>query len=533
MIAYTTFQTRETPQSEAIPGKDMVQNSAGGFVFALNKWQRLERFLILGSEGGTFYVGEQKLTKDNAVNVLACIQENALRVLDIVVDVSTSGRAPKNDPALFALALVLAHGGPRAVSLVREVLPKVARTGTHLFHFVQYATQFRGWGRGLRGTVANWYLQKTPITLAKQVTKYAQRDGWSHRDLLRLAHVTPPDEEYDAIFKYVLKGTVNTEINDESLRSDAVNYLAVVECIKAGVMSLKDVLDMIDEFELPREVLPTELLTKAEVWEALLPHMGLTAMIRNLGNMSKVGLLTPMSNAESLIVSKLGDEAALKRERVHPLAILLGQSVYGQGHGLRGSGVWKTSGRVLDALEDAFVKAFQTVDPTGARTLLALDVSGSMSIGGIAGTPLTPREATAAMAMVTARTEPIHAIMAFATKFVPLNITARTSLKSAVQEVSRLGFGDTDCALPMTWALKEKVPVDAFVVYTDNETWAGDIHPVQALQKYRQKMGIPAKLVVVGMTSTGFSIADPSDAGMLDVVGFDAAAPTVISNFIR
>jgi hypothetical protein len=45
----------------------------------------------------------------------------------------------------------------------------------------------------------------------------------------------------------------------------------------------------------------------------------------------------------------------------------------------------------------------------------------------------------------------------------------------------------------------------------------------QALRQYREATGIPAKLVVVAMASNGFSIADPNDAGMLDVVGFDAA----------
>jgi 60 kDa SS-A/Ro ribonucleoprotein len=77
------------------------------------------------------------------------------------------------------------------------------------------------------------------------------------------------------------------------------------------------------------------------------------------------------------------------------------------------------------------------------------------------------------------------------------------------------------------------VKADAFVVYTDSETWAGSVHPVQALRAYREKTGIPAKLVVVGLVSNGFSIADPADPGMLDVVGFDAAAPAVIAEFIR
>jgi len=44
-------------------------------------------------------------------------------------------------------------------------------------------------------------------------------------------------------------------------------------------------------------------------------------------------------------------------------------------------------------------------------------------------------------------------------------------------------------------------------------------------------MGIGAKLIVVGMVSSGFSIADPDGAGMLDVVGFDTAVPQLMSHF--
>ena len=44
-------------------------------------------------------------------------------------------------------------------------------------------------------------------------------------------------------------------------------------------------------------------------------------------------------------------------------------------------------------------------------------------------------------------------------------------------------------------------------------------------------MGIPARLIVVGMTATNFTIADPEDPGTLDVVGFDTATPRLISDF--
>ena len=99
--------------------------------------------------------------------------------------------------------------------------------------------------------------------------------------------------------------------------------------------------------------------------------------------------------------------------------------------------------------------------------------------------------------------------------------------------IAGMPFGGTDCALPMLYALERGIAADAFIIYTDSETWAGVIHPAVALKQYRERTGIPARLVVVGMVANGFSIADPNDAGMLDVVGFDTATPAVIADFIR
>ncbi len=156
---------------------------------------------------------------------------------------------------------------------------------------------------------------------------------------------------------------------------------------------------------------------------------------------------------------------------------------------------------------------------------------------------LSCREASAAMALVTAATEPNHMFTAFTagsyelrawrSGLSKLSISPRQRLDDVVRKTSRLPFGRTDCALPMVEALKRRWVIDLFVIYTDSETWAGNVHPVQALRKYRGKMGIPAKLIVVGMTSNGFSIADPEDAGMLDVVGFDTATPGLIADFAK
>ena len=93
-------------------------------------------------------------------------------------------------------------------------------------------------------------------------------------------------------------------------------------------------------------------------------------------------------------------------------------------------------------------------------------------------------------------------------------------------------MGNTDCAQPMLYTHKKNLKVDTFIIYTDCETWCGKIHPDQALRKYRKASGIDAKLIVVAMTSNGFTLADPNDAGMLDMVGFDSAAPEIIRQFV-
>ena len=98
------FNSKKTPQSAPIPGTSQVANSTGGFAFEVDDWTRLDRFLVLGSEGGSYYASEQTLTRDNARSVLHCVQLDGVRVVNRIVEVSEAGRAPKNDPALFALS---------------------------------------------------------------------------------------------------------------------------------------------------------------------------------------------------------------------------------------------------------------------------------------------------------------------------------------------------------------------------------------------------------------------------------------------
>jgi 60 kDa SS-A/Ro ribonucleoprotein len=397
----------------------------------------------------------------------------------------------------------------------------------------------------VRTAVGRWYTRKSPGDLAYQLLKYQSRDGWAHRDALRIAHPKAPSSEHDALFRFATRGWESIA-GLEAMRTDVGARLEAVQAIRH--MSAEEAARVIRVYKLTREMVPTELLSRPIVWNALLDGMPLTALIRNLGVMTKIGLLEPGADAVRTVVARLGDRQAIRRARIHPLAVLAALKTYAQGAGMRGQSTWTPNARVIDALDGAFYLAFENVVPTGKRVLLALDVSGSMQAPVHAMPYLSCREASAAMALVTAAVEPNHRIVAFTngaypsqwsgtsiglgSGLTPLAISPRQRMDDVVKQIASLPFGGTDCALPMVEALKHRWAVDTFVVYTDSETWAGEIHPAQALRTYRERMGIAAKLIVVAMTSNGFTIADPEDAGMLDVVGFDTATPGVIGDFV-
>lgn len=556
-----SISSLSTPQSERMR-PDQTPNSAGGYSWEVDPFTRLRRFLILGTDGGTYYINERQLTLDNVQAIAECVatddRDGTFKTLDLIVDVSDRGLAMKNDPAIFALAYVMANGSERLRQDAARRLTTVCRIGTHLLHFAEYLEGFRGWGRIPRRAVASWFTEKTGDQLAYQAVKYPQREGWSMRDLLRLSHVKPgytvvADEgqvtnpfdvaSRDWMLRYIAKGP--SEVN--WLHPARPVFMDGVRAITMSKLDDTTVARLITQYRLPREVVPRRHLDSAVVWEALLEHMPMEAMLRNLGTMSRVRLITPFSAATNTILERMSNTDRVRRSRIHPLRVMSQRLVYASGMGVRSS--WEPNQRIVAALDDLFYASFHNVDPIGKPTVLALDVSGSMAsgrVGGLAG--FTPRHASACLAMVTARTEPNHMVVGFTSGPAAMRRTNQFGTRNVISAlpihpnmafdqvldtISDLPFGGTDCALPMLWAKDHAREAEAFAIYTDSETWAGTPHPAQALADFRSSTGHDARLAVVGMVANGFTIADPRDPGMLDVVGFSADAPAGISMFFR
>lgn len=549
------FNPTATPQSKPIPGRKMVKNRAKGFVFEIDKWEALRRFLTIGTMGGTFYAHEKELTEEAYLGLLTCLKEDSLKALALIEEVSDRGLAQKNDYALYALAVAslpasTSEDGRRAAF---KLLPKVVRTGTHLFQFVAYRKSLGGgWGKLMRQSVQGFY-KDTPLDkLAYQVVKYQQRDGWSHRDLLRLSHphFKPNMKNLEAheagrpeLLRWIMDG-IEGYAGHEAGKWPASDprppvmegeLPTIVHGFELGKTTDSEdgIVGLIEKYRLTREMIPTKFLDKPKVQEALLQGMPLHAMIRNLGNLTKSGLLTPSSAATKQVIAKLSDSEWLSRSRVHPFAVFVALNTYTTGRGMRSKGMWNPVPRVIDALDDAMYACVKNIPVSGKGIVLGIDGSGSMGAP-VEAVNCSVRAAAVAMALFTLKAEPGTRVVGFTQKGVAVPLSPKQRVDDAIAMFDRFVEPEnTDCAIPMLFASHAGwKDIDAFVTYTDNETWEGEIHPVRAMAKYRRDYSRPSKHVAVAMTAVGYSVADVSDPLSMNVVGFSADAAKVVGDFI-
>uniref|UniRef100_A0A8R1DP58 TROVE domain-containing protein n=2 Tax=Caenorhabditis japonica TaxID=281687 RepID=A0A8R1DP58_CAEJA len=224
-----------------------VQNAAGGYVFPVSDETQVRRFLIIGSEKGSYYQTAEKMTMDNAQNIVKIIEKgNGHMVLRELALINSENRNPKMSSMLFTLAIcarISSHDVMKKSECplvdsysqyLRELhaaalslIPDVCRIPTHLFEFIDYCQTIAnstragsksstGWGRSMRKAISLWYKNKTSEKLAMFLTKYPQREGWSHRDLFRLAHPSLFNDsrfahqenrlEREQLFRFAVKG---------------------------------------------------------------------------------------------------------------------------------------------------------------------------------------------------------------------------------------------------------------------------------------------------------------------------------------
>jgi len=543
-----------TPQTRPLVNHpEMVKNNAGGYGFQITPQQQLERFLLIGSEGGTFYTGEQKLTEDNARSIIQYIKTNGMSVVKTVLDFNFQNRAPKMDTLLFVLALCCTHGDQETKQYSYNSVITCCKTATHLFTFVSQVNQMRGWSAGLRRAVANWYTQKDDNKLAYQLVKYRNRSGFTHKDVLRLAHPKALTTSQNTLFQYAVGKhsfgvqsifiSKGADINVNSVEG-ALNLIQshdtpqfvqselpmIIQAFETAMVTAdkNELVQLIKDHNLTWEMIPTKFLNDTTVLTALLEKMPTNAMIRNLNRFAKAGMTTGLSETTKTIVSKLTKEA-IEKSGIHPVNLVNSMKTYASGRGDKSDNTWPVNQNIVDALNEAYEYALKNVTPTGKSILVALDVSGSMN-SPVSKTNMSATQLGAVLAVTMAKTETNVEIIGFDTAIRAISLGRRTTIESACQAVTH--GGGTDCAQVFAHALATKNKYDAIVILTDNETWAGPRHGVTLLDQYRNTINKDVKVMEIAMVSNPHSTL-PNDPNVLRAVGFDGSLVQVLNEFIK
>lgn len=264
------------PQKHTL-SKEQIENSAKGFVWKVDDMKRFHRFLVLGSENPTYYIGEKQLGKENAQAILNLFEAGqGVKVVNEILTFSLQGRAIKQNPIMFALAICARLGDIKTKQRAYEVLPQICRIATHLFMFVAYCKTLSapttGWGRASRKAIQKWYIEKPPLKLAMDITKYQKREGWTHADIARVAHVKSDNPATQCVLKYAVRGFTEmlTAFPESDNNSDELNSVlsflkAVEEMKKLNIDNEDKIVELIEEMQLVREHIPTVCLGSKKV----------------------------------------------------------------------------------------------------------------------------------------------------------------------------------------------------------------------------------------------------------------------------
>lgn len=515
---------QSTPQTQPIPGQEeMIQGRSGGYMFQADAWQVLRRCLLLGTANGTYYASRHELTNEFINAVRDAIQIDPQRAASEIVYAS-DGRSINNSAPILALVLLSMDRSPEAKRSFQEIFPLVVRTGSHFYEWISYTKSMRGFGKIVREAGQSWLMQADVKALAYQLLKYQQRQGFSHRDALRLFHVKPPTDDHNQLFQWVLNGWDSLP---DQIPAAALAQIWWYEWLKRHPEQTDRA---IQQGDLTHEMAAPVGRMDRQAWQLLFDRMPIGAMLRNLGSLTEIGVLERGATANLARVAKiLTDRNRLRTGRIHPIDMLKALKTYRSGGQLgRSQKTWQPVPRVIDCLELALARSFEMLKPTGKVFLHALDVSGSMSYFSVPSINMSCCEIATTMALATAKAERHYVIRGFSTEFLDLQISAKDSFSTAIHKASSQNFGGTDASVAYRWAIEHRFKADVFCFWTDCESWAGQQHPSQALARYRRKVNPNAKAIYVTLVPNRASLVDPQDASSWNIAGFDPGAPRMI-----
>ncbi|KAF3422284.1 hypothetical protein E2986_09484 [Frieseomelitta varia] len=531
---------------------------------------RLSQFLYVGKEypdyqPGNWFVHSYFLTKNiPSIEELAENTEKQLLPVQIIKKAFESNLVPYPETLVFALAVCCRQMKSESLRQAAYLaVNKICVSPQHFILFIKFASQIskqkeidatgksrHGWGHGLRKAVNNWYLSKSPIELAKCVTRYKGRYGWKHKDIIKLSHPVPNNPGRAMVLKYVIRGLEEikkSSIEDPTLM-EILEYIEHVEDFKHCTDEVRAA-GLLEMYKLTLDHVPGHLLKSKEIWSALIPSMNLVMLLTNLQRIHNLKLLKPGSPIVSKIIDQITNEENIVRDEVHPVLVFVTIKHYensGKPLTLEKREIKeqfdkpslvpsKPNSKIIDALYKMLNISFFHLQSTGLRYMITISMSKAMSEthiwrnGNINGV-----EAGCMIALALLRSEKNVTVATFKNAGIHVaTIEKNATFSQIMKKLQLMPVGNANLGKPMSWAGYQNYKYDVFINVVDQIFEKSDTSE-EALQAYNTKLKLKnTKLINCAVCSSSTYRKQKSNKNILTVNGFDASIPVVIQAFAK
>lgn len=384
----------------------------------------------------TSFFNEQKFYGDNSEEMKETIKAVIAKEPQFVANLAVFARREFNMRSVaHVLTAFLAHEA-EGKPFTRKVVKAVALRGDDVTEIMScYLGLFgKPIPNALKKGIADVMQKFDEYTLAKY-----KGDGKAlkMRDLLCLCRPTPKNAEQSAMWKRLLEGNLETPYTWETeLSAKGNNADTWYELIKSG-------------------------------------KVGYMALLRNLRN-----ILTANPSNVDKVLQTIENPELVKRAKQLPFRYL---AAYKE---LANIG----SSKVFDALENAVEASIANVPKLPGRTVIAVDVSGSMNSTVSQKSTMRCFEIAILLGLIANKICDDSIFYTFNTNIYKENVSRRSDVLHTATSFSC--GGGTDMFLPFREMTAKGIKADRIIILSDNECNSGWNTPVQKLaDEYRRRTG--------------------------------------------
>jgi 60 kDa SS-A/Ro ribonucleoprotein len=493
---------RNTPVSD-------TTNLAGGKAYAFTDKHAIAQIACTGTFNGTYYASAEdhsKMVKES----LDKLREDPLFVAKLAVYSREKGYM-KDMPAYLCTWLA---GVDKP--LFRKVFRKVVDNGKMLRNVIQmgrsgqlgkvYNMSSGTW----RNAIGEWFQTRH----GSVIFRASVGNDPAMDQIIKMARPAPENAEKKALYGYLL----GKPYNFEDL-PPVVKQYETYKKDKTGEVPNVD-FRYLDSLGLDQKG-----------WTQVALNAGWTMLRMNLNTFQRQGVFKDSAVVRQL-ADKLRNREEIARARVFPYQLLTAYQ-----------NTTDVPVELREALQDAMEIAVENTPVFQGKTVIAVDVSGSMSSASVTGKGAGHSSVTKAIDVAALygacvlRKNTTALVLPFDGRIHPTDsLNPRDSVMTNSQKLRKFGGGSTNCALAVEHLIDKNIQADAVMFVSDNESWldsgrSNGTGLMAAWVKYKQK-NQKARLVCID-TCPGTTSQVQKRDDILQVGGFSDNVFDVVNSFFE